>query len=350
MPILMFWLLLFGLIHAACADEFELEWHPQTSGTTVSLRGLSVVGDQVAWASGAEGTVIRTADAGENWEHVSISEAKALDFRDIQAFDARTAVVLSAGSPAKSYRTTDGGQSWSRVFQDDRPGIFFDAMAFVDDQRGLAFSDPIDGRLVLMQTADGGQSWQLVDPAACPAIQDGEAGFAASGTCLAVFGDQQVWIGLGGATGDKSQARVVQSKDRGKTWEPNTTPLRSGESRGIFSLAFFDELHGVAVGGDYTQPDDKTDVATFTTDGGKTWQRSASGPTGYRSAVAICPGRDARVCLAVGRNGADLSQDGGEHWERVSEMPHQAIAFAPSGHSAYAVGANGSVARINIAD
>lgn len=350
MPILIVWASLVALVNTAGANELELNWHPQHSGTTVSLRGLSVVNDHVAWASGAEGTVIRTTDAGQTWDHVGIQAAHDLDFRDIQAFSEQTALVLSAGLPAKSYRTTDGGRIWTEVFHDDRAGIFFDAMAFFDDQRGLAFSDPLDGRLVLMQTTNGGQSWQLVDQAACPATTNGEAGFAASGTSLAVIGRQFAWIGLGGKTGKPRQARILKSNDAGKTWSAVTTPLRSGESRGIFSLAFFDQQHGVAVGGDYTQPDDKTDVAAFTTDGGATWQRPTVGPSGYRSAVAVWPVRNAGVCLAVGRNGADVSEDGGNHWQRVSETPYQAIAWAPTGQTAWAVGANGSVARIDVDD
>ncbi len=335
----------------AVGSEVNIEWQPQVSGVTVSLRGLSVVDGDVVWASGAAGTVLRTVDGGKTWQDVSIVGAAELDFRDIEAFNAREAVVLSAGSPASSFRTENGGKTWVEVFRDDRPGIFFDAMAFFDRAKGLAFSDPIEGHLVLMTTIDGGRHWTLKPPADCPAALDAEAGFAASGTCLAVHGKRLAWIGLGGATGPGSKARILLTNDGGNSWSAASTPLRSGESRGVFSLAFFDEHRGIAVGGDYTDSGNATDVAAYTTDGGQSWQLVDRGPSGYRSAVAVIAtaehGGKPFTCIAVGKNGADLSDDGGRTWRRIGEEPFQSVAAARHGKRAWAVGAEGVIARMD---
>src|SRR5262249_19412144 len=109
-------------------------WTAQSSGVTVRLRGISAVGDTVAWASGARGTILRTTDGGTTWTKLAVPDADALDFRDIDAVDARTAYVLSIGKGAASriYKTTDAGAHWDRQFVATEPDAFLDAMAFWD--------------------------------------------------------------------------------------------------------------------------------------------------------------------------------------------------------------------------
>ena len=46
------------------------EWELQESGVNVNLRGLSVVSPNVAWASGVNGTVVRTTDGGKSWQQL----------------------------------------------------------------------------------------------------------------------------------------------------------------------------------------------------------------------------------------------------------------------------------------
>ena len=162
----------------------------QTTGVKASLRGLCVVDNNVVWASGTGGTVIRTSDGGENWLNVSVAEAGELDFRDIQAFDAKRAVILSAGQPARVYKTVDGGESWKKVFEHPNEKSFFDALSFWDQKHGIAMSDPIDGHVLLIETLDGGATWKELPLANRPKILRGEGGFAASGTNMIVFGDR----------------------------------------------------------------------------------------------------------------------------------------------------------------
>jgi hypothetical protein len=71
---------------------------PPSSPTTADLRGIDNVGKGIAWASGTNGTVLRTEDAGYLWQRCTIPpNAEHLDFRGIQAFDANTAIVMSSG-------------------------------------------------------------------------------------------------------------------------------------------------------------------------------------------------------------------------------------------------------------
>ena len=319
---------------------------------SASLRGLCVVDELVVWASGTGGTVIRSVDGGRSWTDVSVGRSVAAaaeqDLRDIEAFDANTAVAMAAGEPAAFYRTEDGGRSWQLVHSDDRSGIFFDAMTFLDARRGLAFSDPIDGRLVIARSDDGGRSWRDAVAGSRPVTLAEEAGFAASGTCMTSFGSRHAWIGLGGAH-EQGRARVARSGDGGATWKMIETPLRSAEGAGVFSLAFFSTQDGVAVGGDYLNPDDRSSCAAFTRDGGLTWELTRHPPGGYRSAVTVAGRGPRRLLLACGPGGIDRSTDG-RAWAAVAtERGYHAIAAsARSGSTVFAVGADGGMARIVI--
>ena len=46
----------------------QAQWTIQQSHTTASLRGIHALGNGIAWASGTEGTVLRTTDDGTTWQ------------------------------------------------------------------------------------------------------------------------------------------------------------------------------------------------------------------------------------------------------------------------------------------
>jgi photosystem II stability/assembly factor-like uncharacterized protein len=317
----------------------------QESATKASLRGLSVVSDSTAWASGANGTYLRTTNGGESWETGTVPGADGLDFRDVEGTDAETAYLLSAGEPAKLFGTTDGGAQWRELYSNDTPGIFFDSMAFWDGNRGIAFSDPVEGSFVIIRTTDGGTTWEQVPPENLPPAHDGEAGFAASGTMVAVQGGTDAWIGTGGKT-----ARVLRSTDQGSTWEAVETPMRQGgPSTGIFSITFWDPLNGVIVGGDYQDPDNQEANAARSIDGGRTWKSvEGSPPLGFRSAVAYVPHTDPPMLIAVGTSGMDISRDGGMTWTSLSTEGYHTVALSPSGRVGWATGSEGRMAKIQI--
>jgi photosystem II stability/assembly factor-like uncharacterized protein len=274
----------------------------------------------------------------------SIAGAANLDFRDVQAFEANLAYLMSAGPGELSriYKTTDGGKSWQLQHTNKIPEGFFDGMAFWDADNGVLIGDPVNGRLFIMITENGGKTWQPLPPESSPAVVTGEYGFAASGTGLAVQGKNQIWIATGGTV-----ARVFYSSDRGKTWNVANTPIVSGnQSSGIFSIAFRDSLHGVIVGGNYQQPNEAKGNAAITNDGGKTWgliKNPAS--VEYRSCVAFVPGVSASMLVAVGPSGSDYSVDDGQTWMRFSNEGFHTLSFVKSTPNGWAAGADGRVAK-----
>jgi photosystem II stability/assembly factor-like uncharacterized protein len=330
------------LVLAAAAALFgqEPRWALQTSGVTARLRGVSAVSERVVWASGANGTVLRTDDGGATWRTLAVPDAAALDFRDVDAVDERTAYILSIGNgdASRIYKTADAGATWTLQFRNEDPKAFFDAMAFRDANRGFAFSDSIDGRFVILRTADGGRQWSRIDPAALPAALPNEGAYAASGTNVAVLG-AHVWIAT-------TAARVLRSEDNGVSWRVAATPLATGPSAGIFSIAFRNASNGIVVGGDYKKEGEAAENMALTHDGGATW-RAAAGLSGFRSAVAYVPSHP-RTIVAVGPSGTDVSTDDGRTWRAVPGPGFHAMSFAPGTGTAWAVGEKGVIGRLDL--
>jgi photosystem II stability/assembly factor-like uncharacterized protein len=309
------------------------------------LRGVSAISDRVAWASGAGGTVLRTADGGTSWQQLTVPDSAKLDFRDIDAVDERTAFVLSIGpgQASRIYRTDDAGAAWTLSFTNDDQKAFYDAMAFWDANRGVAFSDSVDGRFVILTTRDG-RSWARVPPESLPPALPNEGAFAASGTNVAVWGKDHVWIGTGAA----ARSRVLRSADGGRTWAVADTPIASGDSAGIFSIAFRDASHGVVVGGDYRQEKAAVDNAAVTSDGGRTWtlikEKSLSG---FRSVVAPLPGT-AGSWIAVGPSGSDVSDDDGRTWRPIEGPGFHTFSCAPRAPIGWGAGEKGAIAKLEV--
>ncbi|MFL6469198.1 MAG: hypothetical protein ACJ72Z_14670 [Pyrinomonadaceae bacterium] len=319
------------LILLFAASAAEGQWIKQTVNTTASFRGLSVVNEKIVWASGTGGTVIRTIDGGKTWNVMTVPDAEKLDLRDIEAFDANTAYILSIGNGESSriYKTTDGGKTWKEEFRNTKEKAFYDALDCFNKIHCTALSDPVDGKFVITKTGPA-------IPGKMPPALDGEAAFAASGTCLIKQGDTMFFV-----TGGKA-ARVFRSIDRGYDWEVFNTPMIKGTpGSGIFSIAMRDAKNGVIAGGNYEKPDEAKDNMAFTSDGGQTWTLR-TGLGGYRSAVAYI---DAQTIIAVGTNGTDLSTDGGKTWQKIGSEDLNAVA-AKGKNAVWAVGPKGMVVKL----
>jgi photosystem II stability/assembly factor-like uncharacterized protein len=327
-------------LRKSLSAALPLGWREQETDVKVRLRGVSTLDLKTAWASGNNGTFLRTADGGVHWESGTVPSATDLDFRDVHGVDASTAYLMSAGEGEKSriYKTTDGGKSWIWQFANHDPKAFFDGFAFWDATHGIAFSDPVDGRFPILRTSNGGVTWTPVPADRLPIALPGEAAFAASGSSITVVGQKDVWFATGGAA-----ARVFHSSDQGFTWSVANTPIVSGvPSAGIFSILFMNRNDGFVVGGDYKKETEPSANYAWTKDGGKTWALGPKLP-GYRSAITV-ESLSPVILIAVGPSGIDHLSSHDNGWFSETEEGFDAVSMNPRLNVGLAVGANGRIA------
>ena len=320
-------------------------WKVQTSGLDTNLRGVSAayVRDAksapvpVVWASGSNGVILKSLDEGKTWKRLHVADGEKLDFRGIVAFDASTAYVMSSGEGEKSriYKTTDGGNTWSLQYNDKRKEFFLDSIACFNDKLCFALGDPLDGKFLILTTEDG-EHWKPLPLDKMPAALPSEGAFAASNSCLALVGENEIYFATGGPA-----ARVFHSPDGGRIWTAVETTIAHGKaSAGIFSIASRDGKTIVVVGGDYQDAKNAYGVAGYSLDEGKTWHVSAQQPGGFRSAVASL---DSFTFFTVGPNGEEMSEDNGVHWKHTDSLNLNALAILDI-HEGWAVGPNGTIA------
>jgi photosystem II stability/assembly factor-like uncharacterized protein len=320
-------------------------WKVQTSGIDTNLRAVSAVyghdprGAQIpiVWTSGSNGVILKSLDEGKTWQRVYVKDGDALDFRGIVAFSERAAYVMSSGEGEKSriYKTTDGGETWNLQYSDSRKEFFLDSIACLSETVCLALGDPIDGKFVLLKTSDG-EHWNPLPTDNMPSALGSEGAFAASNSCLALLGDEEIFFATGGPA-----ARIFHSTDGGITWTFARTPILQGNpSSGIFSMGA-DENHVIALGGDYKEITNSEHVAASSSDNGKTWRLAVRPPGGFRSALAHV---DGGRWVAVGPTGEDITTDNGIHWIHTDSLNLNAVTILDANRG-WAVGAMGTIAR-----
>jgi photosystem II stability/assembly factor-like uncharacterized protein len=318
---------------------------PQQSGTTERFFSVSPVDDQVVWASAAGGTYALTTDGGDTWRVAVVHGAETLQFRDVEGVSATEAYLLSAGEGSNNriYKTEDGGRSWQLQFQAGiDPRFFYDCFDFWTADRGITFGDALDGRFPVVKTTDG-DTWQSIANQ-LPAPQAGEAGFAASGTCITTQGSQRAWIGTGGGV----EARILATTDGGNSWTSHQVPIFQGApTAGVVSVDFRDALHGILGGGDVVASDVAQNNVARSTDGGQTWTLAT--PTPFKGAVyglSYVPGQRLTV-VATGPSGAAWSADEGDTWSLLPGVTNYwAVGFA-SADAGWLAGGNGAILKLD---
>ena len=265
-----------------------------------------------------------------------------LNFRSVSK-SRKGVFALSIGSPAVLFRFSSE-KTPGAVYVEPHEKAFYDSMEFWNDEEGIAIGDPTDDCMSIIITRDGGNTWNKLSCDDLPKANDGEAAFAASDTNIAIVGDN-TWV----ATGGKS-SRVLFSADKGKTWTVFETPIVQGtETTGMYSIDFYDDKNGFAIGGDYTKPADSSANKIRTQDGGKTWQLMAENQSpGYRSCVQYVPNSDAKELVAIGFKGIDYFKDAGDTWQHLSDEGFYTLRFLND--SVAFAGGNGRISKITFKD
>jgi len=303
-----------------------------TDSIQSSIRGLSVVDNNILWVSGSNGTVGKSFDGGKTWKWMIVKGFEKTDFRDIEAFDKKTAVIMGVDEPAYILRTKDGGENWSVVFENKTKGMFLDAMEFWNIQSGIVIGDPINNRFFIGRTFDGGKTWRGIPLQNEPIADSGEACFASSGTNIRRLNKAEAVFVSGGLS---SNIFIREKKI-------NIPILQGKESTGANSIAVKNSKTMVVVGGDFMKKNDTDKNCVITTDGGLTWITPKIPPTGYRSCVEYL---SKNTWITCGLNGVDISDDSGMNWKNISKESFNVCRKAKKGNAVYLAG-NGRVGKL----
>lgn len=298
-------------------------------GKSTSIRGLSVVDDNVAWISGSKGNIATTTDGGKTWAWQQVKGYEQADFRDIEAFSDKEAVIISSGTPALILKTVDGGANWSLKYKNDDKAYFLDAMDFADTKHGFILGDPIDKKFLILETVDAGDTWHPL--ASAPDALTDEAAFAASGTCLRVNKKSNLEIVTGGKF-----ARGLSYN--GKIWIYTDLPITHGpSSNGAFSISADKKI---IVGGNYAK-DKLTDSVSCLSAGKAGFTKVEKGPLGYQSCVELL---NSKKYLSTGTSGTNLTTDGGLTWQQIDTISYNVCRKAKKGKLVLLAGDRGKIA------
>ncbi len=318
----------------------------QESGTEALLQAVSPVSDDVVWVSGHQGTYARSVDGGTTWETAIVPGADTLQFRDVHAASASEAWLLAAGPGelSKVFHTDDAGATWTLQWTNPEPDGFYDCLDFWDAKRGALYGDAVDGGLRIMRTEDGGETWVRVDWKTLPAANEGEGGFAASGTCLTVGDEGRGWI----STGNANPSRVLVTTDYGRSWRiaGEVPMIPGGPGGGLFSVSFRDAQSGVVFGGSLNPEAEPGPRVAISTDGGNSW--TVAGEPTFDGAIfggAWVPGTEVPLVIVVAPGGADYSVDGGQLWSSLDAEAYWGLGFA-STNAGWLVGPGGRITKV----
>ena len=119
----------------------------------------------------------------------------------------------------------------------------------------------------------------------------------------------------------------------------------TGESAGLFSVHFTNFTFGVAVGGDYNDPDREGIRAIYTEDGGKHWHEAESMPAAFRSCVVSLKDD---LLFAIGKTGCDYSSDRGRNWTVINSVGYYAASAVEGKNILFLAGEEGRVAKVKV--
>jgi len=330
LPLLTFFFMTYVNVGIAQVPISSVEIQEIFTDSTLNCRALEVQNGQAYFAT-SDGRVVQYNISDNKIDTLWIADS--VHFRSLAVVGGNV-FALGIESPALLFK------NGKVVYREDNEKAFYDSMEFWNTKEGIAMGDPTDSCISIIRTHDGGNSWHKISCEQLPASIEGEGAFAASDTNIKLSGDK-VWIATGGMV-----SRIHYSSDNGDHWLVGEVPIIQGKSTtGMYSMDFYDDSLGFAIGGDYTNADNNIQNKIKTEDGGKTWKLIASGTDpGYRSCVQYVPESNGMQLVAIGFKGIDISNDGGEKWTTISTEGFYTIRFINS-NEAFAAG-NGRVAYI----
>jgi photosystem II stability/assembly factor-like uncharacterized protein len=280
-------------------DNLDNQWHPQSSGTNVSLRSIIVNNTGEGIAVGDNGTKAITLNNGQNWSTGSYGNNQLYD-----VFFLPEKHGWIVGTNGTIFHTTDG-----LIWQQQNSGIFswLESVFFLDTLNGYAA-----GEYAILHTTDGGVTWDRQSPDEVSWFNnifftDMENGWAIA------------WN------------MVLHTANGGQTWEK----IDMDPDFHFFNVFFSDRLNGWLTGHE--------GLLMKTTDGGSSWTRIFIQMDGtIRDAYFMGP----NVGWVVGDNGKIFfTNDGGINWKQQYSGTSSTLndIFFISRNKGWIAGDNGTI-------
>jgi hypothetical protein len=325
--------LLFIVLLCFCKMIMAQKIEVLSTGTKTSIRGLSVVNDDIFWVSGSNGTVGLSTNGGKEIKWMKVKGFDSTDFRDIEAFSSTEAIIMGISDPAYILKTNDAGATWKVVYENKIKGMFLDAMEFWNQQSGIVIGDPINGKFFFTRTFDAGNTWTDLPTTKLPTAATGEACFASSGTNIRIL-DRDEAVFISGGTKSRIFLKNIQAD----------LPIIQGqESTGANSIAVNKKKEMIIVGGDFNKKDAIENNCVLSYNRAKTFFAPTTNPSGYRSCVEFITQKQAITC---GLNGVDISTDKGKNWKKISDEGFHVCRRAKTGKIVYLAGGNGKIGKL----
>lgn len=312
----------------------------------LSIRALHAVNDDKAWFAANRGVWGYTEDAGKTWHIDSIKvDTIVPEFRGISVLNDSTVLLMGVASPGFIFKTTDKGKTWKIVYRNDHKDIFFDSMKFLDKKKGMVLGDPIEGKIQIIYTENGGDTWSDYTDAKLPSLMEGEAFFASSNTCFD-FHNNHCWVATGGMN-----SQVIYSNDGGETCSSFKTPLPEGEQMtGIYSIDFLDANNGLVAGGNYDKADTSIISLAITNNGGENWKKIKLDQPVFGSCVQFLSRNEILITGKPGTFRYDLKS---KTLSEIKDMNYNVSDFhtlriSPSKKVIWLAGSDGKIGRIDL--
>jgi photosystem II stability/assembly factor-like uncharacterized protein len=282
--------LIFTLVITTSVNAQEWKWiNPLPSGNYLNC--VKFADDNIGFAVGNYGTIIKTTDGGLTW--VNKISGTNLNLFSISVIDKDTIYVC--GLNLSVFKTTDGGNTWINIFNGQNSSSNTNFIFFVTPAVGYVTGSDMQ----LYKTTDFGNTWTNI-----------AVGYTYQAVSSLFFttvdtGYASVGNGIGGQT--------LKTTDGGINWIATTVPITVDFN----SIVFTDQNTGYLIG--------NTGSILKTTDAGYNWiiqNQSSSGLTlGNLKSIDFI---DNNIGFIVGSSGDILkTTNGGNIWTLISYSNYQ---------------------------
>ena len=278
---------------------FEGQWQ-DAEAYSVGALAVAASDTNVVWLGSGEGDprnsvsyglgVWRSTDGGGNWTHLGLEDTERIKRIVVHPQDPDTALVCALGHEWGAneergvFKTTDGGRSWNKVLYIDQDTGCADmdmdwsnprnvyAGMWTFRRRPWRFDDG-GKETALYVSRDLGETWKKIETTP-------DEPMARPGVAVAQSSPNVVYI----VTEYPTAGTLLRSDDYGETW------TMVNDDRGInFRPFYYSDV--------FVDPSDENTVFVISggqsksTDGGRTFQRIASGVHGDHQSLWIDPRR-----------------------------------------------------------